>query len=239
VQSAQCWSGHFALCILHFSFELGRPGAAPGKLSFGDSAAQAGARLVFDLNVRNADEVRIESPFRKQIGAAAGDRTRTCSLARSHSPVKSQPRKLKGRERSCSQPMPFQQRTNTSCYLAIPTHGFTVVLSVFRGTPPAKPLDCKIRPNSSGALSTDQRADPTGGEPRLSRPSSVAMPQRTSASVRSSSLGGRSPSTQVLRRVDAFLCFVPGDIIKTSVSLSSQCLPFVIEFCFFSVVCGQ
>jgi hypothetical protein len=27
--------------------------------------------------------------------------------------------------------MPFQQRTNTSCYLAIPTHGFTVVLSVF------------------------------------------------------------------------------------------------------------
>src|ERR1041385_486828 len=39
--------------------------------------------------------------------------------------------------------MPFQQRTNTSCYLAIPTHGFTVVLSVFGGTPPAKPLNCK------------------------------------------------------------------------------------------------
>jgi hypothetical protein len=41
--------------------------------------------------------------------------------------------------------MPFQQRTNTSCYLAIPTHGFTVVLSVFWGTPLAKPLKCKIR----------------------------------------------------------------------------------------------
>src|SRR5437660_12788029 len=65
-------------------------------------------------------------------------------------------------------PMPFQQRTNTSCYLAIPTHGFTVVLSVFMGTPLAKPLDCKIRPNSFGALSSDRWAQPTGGEPRLS-----------------------------------------------------------------------
>ncbi len=44
----------------------------------------------------------------------------------------------------------FQQRTNTSCYLAIPTHGFTVVLSVFGGTPPAKPLNCKIRFAVSG-----------------------------------------------------------------------------------------
>jgi hypothetical protein len=53
---------------------------------------------------------------------------------------------------SHSRPAPFQQRTNTSCYPGrIPTHGFTVVLSVFRGTPPAKPLDCKIRLNSSGA----------------------------------------------------------------------------------------
>ena len=88
-----------------------------------------------------------------------------------------------------SRPSPFQQRTNTSCYLAIPTHGFTVVLSVFRGTPPAKPLDCKIRLNSSGALCRDPWADPTGGEPRLSR---------------------------------AIFCFVPGDIIKTSVSFYSQ-----------------
>jgi hypothetical protein len=43
--------------------------------------------------------------------------------------------------------VPFQQRTNTSCQLSLPTHGFTVVLSVFRGTPPIKPLNlkCKIR----------------------------------------------------------------------------------------------
>ena len=43
-----------------------------------------------------------------------------------------------------SRPAPFQQRTNTSCYLAIPTRGFTAAVSVFRGTPPTKPLICKI-----------------------------------------------------------------------------------------------
>src|ERR1041384_5776028 len=64
--------------------------------------------------------------------------------------------------------LPFQQRTNTSCYLSIPTRGFTAVLSVFRGTPPTKPLDCKIRLNSSGAHFRDPRADPVGGEPRFS-----------------------------------------------------------------------
>jgi hypothetical protein len=89
--------------------------------------------------------------------------------------------------------MPFQQRTNTSCYLEIPTHGFTVVLSVFWGTPPAKPLDCKIRLDSLGALFGDLWAEPTGGEPRLSR---------------------------------ASFCFVPGDIIKTSSFVCSQCFAF-------------
>ncbi len=88
------------------------------------------------------------------------------------SSVKSQPQESKRAGSvfgSHSRPAPFQQRTNTSCYLAIPTHGFTVVLSVFGGTPPAKPLKCKIRPNSSGALVGDPWANPTGGEPRLSR----------------------------------------------------------------------
>jgi hypothetical protein len=97
--------------------------------------------------------------------------------------------------------MPFQQRTNTSCYLAIPTHGFTVVLSVFWGTPPAKPLKCKFRLDSSGALGCDLWAEPTGGEPRLSR---------------------------------AVLCFVPGDIIKTSVSFDSQCYAFRYRVSFLS-----
>ena len=97
---------------------------------------------------------------------------------------------------------------------------------MFRGTPPAKPLDCKIRPNSSGALSRDLWADPTGGEPRLSRPSSVAFLGRTSASC-SAPLPQVDPRPAwLLRRVDAVLCFVPGDIIKTSVSFVSQCYAF-------------
>jgi hypothetical protein len=67
-----------------------------------------------------------------------------------------------------SRPMPFQQRTNTSCYLAIPTHGFTVVLSVFRGTPPAKPLNCKSVSNRLGARIRSVWAHHTGGPPRHS-----------------------------------------------------------------------
>ena len=54
----------------------GRLGAAPSGLGFGDPAAHAGAR--------------------PGAGAAAGNRTRTCSVAGSHSAVKSQPRKIEG-----------------------------------------------------------------------------------------------------------------------------------------------
>jgi hypothetical protein len=50
----------------------------------------------------------------------------------------------------------------------IPTRGFTAAVSVFMGTPPAKPLDCRIRLNTFGAHFFDLRAEPTGGEPRLS-----------------------------------------------------------------------
>ena len=64
--------------------------------------------------------------------------------------------------------MPFQQRTNTSCYLAIPTHGFTVVLSVFWGTPPAKPLKCKSVSNRLGARFRQRWTESTGGKLRLS-----------------------------------------------------------------------
>ena len=51
---------------------------------------------------------------------------------------------------------------------SIPTRGFTAALSVFMGTPPAKPLDCKIRLNTFGAPFSDLWAEPIGGEPRLS-----------------------------------------------------------------------
>ena len=84
--------------------------------------------------------------------------------------------KLKGRElrqpwwpsARTSRPMPFQQRTNTSCYLAIPTHGFTVVLSVFGGTPPPKPLNCKSVSIRLGAHNRFVWAHHTGGTPRHS-----------------------------------------------------------------------
>ena len=73
-------------------------------------------------------------------------------------------RKIEGRDLFQSRPMPFQQRTNTSCYLMeIPTHGFTVVLSVFRGTPPAKPLNCKSVSNRLGARLRSAWAHHTGG----------------------------------------------------------------------------
>jgi hypothetical protein len=52
---------------------------------------------------------------------------------------------------------------------SIPTRGFTAAVSVFRGTPPAKPLECKFRLNTIRALPGERWADPTGGEPRLSR----------------------------------------------------------------------
>jgi hypothetical protein len=91
------------------------------------------------------------------------------SVAGRHSAVKSQPRKLRSPGASLrSGALPFQQRTNTSCYLAIPTHGFTVVLSVFRGTPPAKPLKCKSVSNRLGARFRQRWTESTGGKPRLS-----------------------------------------------------------------------
>jgi hypothetical protein len=52
---------------------------------------------------------------------------------------------------------------------SIPTRGFTAAVSVFRGTPPPKPLECKFWLNTIGALLCDRWAYPIGGEPRLSR----------------------------------------------------------------------
>ena len=45
-----------------------------------------------------------------------------------------------------------------------PTRGFTAAVSVFMGTPPAKPLICKSVSNQLGALWSDLWADPTGEE---------------------------------------------------------------------------
>ena len=129
-----------------------------------------------------------------------------------------------------SRPVPFQQRTNTSCYLVeIPTHGFTVVLSVFRGTPPAKPLNCKSVSNRFGARIRSVWAHHTGGMPRHSCPSSVAL---LSCSVSNSTCAWpriNSSTTPLLRRVDDRFRLALSDIIKTSFSFHSQFrLPFAL-----------
>src|ERR1039457_778664 len=69
--------------------------------------------------------------------------------------------------RWCSRPVPFQQRTNTSCYLAIPTRGFTAAVSVFRGQPPTQRLICKIRFALFGDLVDLSWADPIGDDSKL------------------------------------------------------------------------
>src|ERR1051325_4625228 len=52
---------------------------------------------------------------------------------------------------------------HTTCYLAIPTRGFTAAVSVFGGTPPQKPLNC-----SMSAIKRRQAlvksSDPRGGQ---------------------------------------------------------------------------
>ena len=161
-----------------------RPGAAPGRLSFGDSAAQAGARLF-------------------GIGAAAGNRTRTSSVAGRHSAVKSQPRKLKGPGAFV---LPARAISTKNKHLlaiySIPARGFTAAVSVFGGTPPPKPLNCKSVSNHLGARLRSRWAQPIGATPRLSCPSSIAL----------------------LRRVGALIRLALSDIIETSPGYRSQTL---------------
>lgn len=86
-----------ALLVCHDPKVASRSGAAPDRQSFGDSTARW-------------------CPACLEIGAAAGNRTRTFSLARRRSAAKPQPRKLKGPGARCphSRPAPFQQRSNTT-----------------------------------------------------------------------------------------------------------------------------
>lgn len=65
-----------------------RLGAAPSSLGFGDPVA----RLALDAALTSTFFIL---PSNLNGGAVAGSRTRTCSLARSHSAVKSQPRLAK------------------------------------------------------------------------------------------------------------------------------------------------
>ena len=74
---------------------------------------------------------------------------------RRHSAVKPQPRKLKGPgafialpAHAMAEPLGWAPPSTKNKHLlviySIPTRGFTAAVSVFRGTPPTKPLNCKI-----------------------------------------------------------------------------------------------
>ena len=108
-----------ALLVCHDPRKMaGRLGAAPSELSFGDSVAQAGAR-----------PVRIEwSMDRPGVGRLQGP-------------------KLKGPE---AMALPARAISIKNKHLLVvystPTRGFTAAVSVFRGTPPPKPLICKFVP---------------------------------------------------------------------------------------------
>jgi hypothetical protein len=129
-----------------------RLGAAPSKQSFGDSAALLVPGL-YEKLVRLPGVAPGHPPWRGDI------------LLLNHSR-----RKVKGPGTFL---LPAHAISTKNKHLlviySIPTRGFTAAVSVFRGTPPAKPFDCKIRTGSSGAPCGDRGADPTGGEPRLSR----------------------------------------------------------------------
>ena len=83
--------------------------------------------------------------------------------------VKSQPQKLKGPEAFA---LPAHAISIKNKHLlviySIPARGFTAAVSVFGGTPPPKPLNCKSVSNRLGALISDRWADPTRGMPRHS-----------------------------------------------------------------------
>ena len=105
----------------------------------------------------------------------------TCSL--SHLPFRRAPRhfcccaKIK-RAGSILTPPARVISTKNKHLLAIysiPARGFTAAVSVFWGTPPPKPLKCKSVSNHLGARLRSRWAKPTGGKPRLSCPSSVAL----------------------------------------------------------------
>jgi hypothetical protein len=83
--------------------------------------------------------------------------------------LKSQPRKLKGPERfhaAGPRHITIKNKHLLAIY-SIPTRGFTAVVSVFRGTPPAKPLIAKNRVLHPGAAFDVLWAHPVGGQPKL------------------------------------------------------------------------
>jgi len=90
---------------------------------------------------------------------------RTGALDSHHSTINSQP-KVKGRKRHCaSGPCHFNKEQTPLAVYSTPTRGFTAAVSVFRGTPPPKPLICKSVSIRLGARNRPAWTHHVGGTP--------------------------------------------------------------------------
>ena len=115
-------------------------------------------------------------------------------MAGRHSAVKSQPRDWLRVEKRKSKgpgalfrprPMPFQQRTNTSCHLSMPTRGFTAVLRCLGAHLQGSPLNCKsVSRLSTGAAPAPGNTLPVADRGPLS--SETCWRRKTSPRAQSS-----------------------------------------------------
>ena len=132
------------MLVCHDPVKLARRlGAAPSPLDFGDPAAQAGARhkLKIDgLGDLPVDGGRPLGPKVKGPGVAAAVAVRKDLPARAIS--------IKNK--------------HLLVVYSTPTRGFTAAVSVFRGTPPPKPSNCKSVSNDFGARIRPRWAEPNG-----------------------------------------------------------------------------
>src|SRR5690349_18100998 len=74
--------------------------------------------------------------------------------------------KVKGREHHTPGPCHFNKEQTPLETYSVPTRGFTAAVSVFWGTPPPKPLNCKVWPNRLGALTRGIRRHHLRCEPQ-------------------------------------------------------------------------
>ena len=94
-----------------------------------------------------------------RIGAAAGNRTRTIYLEEDILLLNhSRESKRAGIDLALPAHAISTKNKHLLVIYSIPTRGFTAALSVFGGTPPPKPLECKLWQNTIGVLLCDRWA---------------------------------------------------------------------------------
>ena len=115
---------------------------------------------------------------KKDALSGYANRTRIPSQAGRPCAAESQPRKLKGPARiHAAGPGHITIKNKHLLVIySIPTRGFTAVVSVFRGTPPAKPLIAKNRVFHPGAAVAVLWAHLIGGQPWLASLTSILFP---------------------------------------------------------------